>query len=391
MQNNQIHRVLRFTLLAAILILVVVLGRLHSVMKLYPAIDAFCPFGGLESLFVFLKYDAFLKRIALSSMILFGAVIIITIIYRRSFCGNICPLGFLQELSAKIGRKILGKRYYLPKKLDKLMRYIKYIILVVVIGGTWLTMSLIFRPMDPWAAFHHIGSDELFSGYLIGFIILAASLIASIFLDRVFCKYLCPMGAFLAPISKIGAFRIRNNKELCTSCGKCDSICPMNVVISETENVTSAECINCMECTSVCPENSLSLSAWKGRGRKMTPLLLIIITVLVFSAIVAVTTFTKHFVWKVPTGLEHKTERLLWGPHKIKADNSFEDISMIYRINPAYILQTFKIEEAEFSLRFDEIGIEPDEIETFINDIYAEAGLDPTRVYAGGSCGGGGH
>ena len=387
MQHNKTHKILRFIVLISILVFITVLGRLHSIIKLYPAIDAFCPFGGLESLFTFIKYDAFLKRIALSSMILFSATIIVTIVFRRSFCGNICPLGFLQELSAKMGRKLLGKRFYLPRRLDRVMRFIKYIILTLVIAGTWLTFSLIFRPMDPWAAFHHIGSDELFSGYMIGFIILAVSLIASFFIDRAFCKFACPMGAFLAPLSKAGAFRVRNDKSVCTSCGECNSACPMNVEVSENENITSAECINCMECISACPENALSVSSWKAK-RTIKPFTVIMITALIFIVIIGVTTFTKQFEWKAPTGLPQKTERLLWGPQRIKTDNSFEDIVTIYRINPTFIQQTFQITTEELGKPFKELEIEPDKIETFVNEIYAEAGLDPKRVYAGGSCGG---
>jgi polyferredoxin len=388
MQNKQIHRILRFGILLSILILVTVLGRLHSIIKLYPAIDAFCPFGGLESLFVFFKYDAFLKRIALSSMILFVAVILTAVVFRRSFCGNICPLGFIQELSAKLGRRILGKRFFLPARLDKIMRFIKYIGLVIILGATWLTFSLIFRPMDPWAAFHHIGSDELFSGYFIGFIILALSLITSFFLDRVFCKYLCPMGAFLAPVSKIVIFRIRNDKNLCTSCGACDSVCPMNIAVSQTENVTSAECINCMECISECPVNALSVGAAKSDTKKIKPWVLIMITVSIFIILVGITTFTKQFIWKAPTGLEQKTERLLWGPQRIKSDNSFDDIVKIFRINPAYLQQEFGFPNDNLSSSFKELNVNPDEVEALVNRIYTEAGLDPTRIYGGGSCGG---
>ena len=388
MQNKHIHRILRFVILLSLLLTVTVLGRLHSIIKLYPAIDAFCPFGGLESLFTYFKYDAFLKRIALSSLILFAAVILSTLVFRRSFCGNICPLGFLQELSAKLGRKLLGKRFYLPSRLDKIMKFIKYIGLVIIIGGTWLTFSLIFRPMDPWAAFHHIGSEELFSGYLTGFIILLVSLAASFFLDRVFCKYLCPMGAFLAPVSKIGIFRIINDKELCTSCGACDSVCPMNIAVSETENVKSAECINCMECIPECPVNALSVGAGKTGRKKIKPSILILITAAIFVIIVGITTLTKQFVWKVPTGLEHKTERLLWGPQRIKTDNSFSDIVMIFRINPVLLKETYGIADTDFTSSFSDLGIKPEEVENLVNRLYEEAGLDPTRLFGGGSCGG---
>ena len=388
MQNNLIQKSLRYFILAAILVLVTVLGRLHSIIKIYPAIDAFCPFGGLESLFVFLKYNMFLKRIALSSLILLIAVIVSAVVFRRSFCGNICPLGFLQEISAKIGRKIFGKRFVINRRADKIMRYIKYPVLVIVIAGTWLTMSLIFRPLDPWAAFHHIGSDELFSGYLIGFIILIASLAASFFFDRAFCKYLCPMGAFLAPLSKGGAYRIRNNRELCTSCGECDDACPMNITVSETENVTSAECINCMDCVSSCPAGSLSVSAWKNRRKAIKPAVLILVTFMIFAGIIGASTAAKAFVWKTPTGLTHETERLLWGPQRIRDDNSFNDIVMIYRINPNYIMQQYGITEEKLVLPFKEIGIDSSEVSGFVTGLYQEAGLDPKRIYAGGSCGG---
>jgi len=388
MQNNLRTRLLRYIILAGILIAVTILGRLHSIIKLYPAIDAFCPFGGLESLFVFLKYSAFLQKTALSSMILFAAVIVTAVVFRRSFCGNICPLGFLQELSAKAGQKIFGKRFTVPARADRVLRIIKYPVLVIVIAGTWLTMTLIFRPLDPWAAYHHIGSDELFSGYLIGIIILAASIVASFFIDRAFCKYLCPMGAFLAPLSKLGAFRVRKDGDTCTSCGMCDSACPMNISVSQTESVTSMECINCMECVSSCPENSLSVSAWKPAKKKIKPAMLILITFIIFAGIVGAATASKAFVWKAPTGLPQKTERLLWGPQRIKDDNTFEEITMIYRINPNYIMQNFQITEPDLTAPFSEIGIEASEVETFINNIYEEAGLDPKRLFAGGDCGG---
>ena len=387
MQKSNFHTIIRIIILTAVLALVIIRGRLHSIITIYPAIDAFCPFGGLESRFTVIRYDAFLKRIALSSMILFITTIAVTIIFRRSFCGNICPLGFIQEISAALGRKILGKRFYLPSRLDRLMRFIKYVVLTVVIAGTWITFSLIFRPLDPWAAFHHIGSDELFSNYLIGFIILAVSLAASFFIDRAFCKYLCPMGGFLAPLSKIGMFRVTNNMDLCISCGKCNTACPMNVDVCAAENVSSAECINCMKCIPSCPENALTVSGYK-KEHKLKPAALILFTTLIFAVTITITTLTKQFVWKQPTGLPHRTERLLWGPQRIKTDNTFYDVITVFRINPAYIQQYFDIPEDALQTEFGSLGIEASEVEGFINDVYSEAGLDPKKMYSGGSCGG---
>jgi len=388
MHKRSKHRILRFTILAAVLILTTILGNLHSIIKLYPAIDAFCPFGGLESLFSFLKYNVFLKRIALSSLILFGAVMISAVIFRRTFCGNICPLGFLQEIPGFIGRKLLKRRFVIHPKIDRYLRLVKFPLLVVILGLTWLNFNLVFRPFDPWAAYHHIGSDELISGYLLGFIILIISLIASFFSDRIFCKYICPMGAVLVPASKIGIFKIRNNKSVCTDCGRCDEICQMNISVSDSKEVTSGECISCMDCVAECPVEALTIETGKNRKRKIDSRIFIIMSILIFVLIVGITTFTKQFVWKTPTDLPQKTERLLWGPQKIKADNTFEDIIMIFRINPQFIAQEWSLAEADFTRTFSELEIEAADIQLFIEKVYDEAGLNPRKIYAGGSCGG---
>jgi polyferredoxin len=66
--------------------------------------------------------------------------------------------------------------------------------------------QLAIRPYDPWAAWNHLIGPDLFAEFLAGFIVLAASLVGSLLFDRFFCKYLCPMGAFLAVIRRIGWF-----------------------------------------------------------------------------------------------------------------------------------------------------------------------------------------
>ncbi len=381
--------VIRISILAAVLLLTTIQGRLHAILKLFPPVDAFCPFGGLEAVYGLIKYDAMIRKIALSSFILLGAVLITALFFRRSFCGNICPLGFLQEISAKIGRKFFVKRKPIPSVIDRKLRYLKYVILAVVIAGTWYTMNLIFRPWDPWAAYHHIGSDELFAEYLFGVIILALSVVVSFFDDRFFCKYLCPMGAFLAPVSRIGIFKIRNDREKCISCGCCDHICQMNIPIADKTVITSAECISCMECVEICPVDSLSVEAPSAgeKKRNLKPSLLIILTASVFVIVIAVTTLTGSYVWKAPTGLPHKTERLLLGPAQIKDNNNFIDIIQIYRISPDYIISEWNIGEEELSEPFEDLGIDPKFVRDFVEKIYSEAGLDPKNLLGGGGRG----
>ena len=62
-----------------------------------PSIEAYCPFGGLESLYQFATTGGFIRRIEPSAMILFFAVILLTLLFSRGFCSWICPFGSIQE------------------------------------------------------------------------------------------------------------------------------------------------------------------------------------------------------------------------------------------------------------------------------------------------------
>ncbi len=396
MKRTTFFRLSRWTILAAILLLTAVLGRLHQIIKIYPAVDAFCPFGGLESAWALIRYQGLLKRVAWSSVILLGTTIVTALVFRRSFCGNICPLGFLQELFGLGGRKLFKKKFELPSKADRILRYLKYLVLIVFLGLAWKTLTLAIRPYDPWVAFHHLGSDELLSEYLIGTLILGLSLLGGLFIDRPFCRYLCPMGGFLALPSKIGFIRIRRNAESCIDCGDCDRACPMAVSVSTVEEVKSSECINCAECVNTCPvSDTLSYSSpeIKGKTRNITSGIVIFGTLAVFLVVLGITTWTKNFVWKAETGLEKRVERLLWGPQKIQKDNTLVDIIQIFQIHPAYFAQELGLErEDQFYITLEELDIAPSKIEKMVNSLYEEAGLDPKNMFGGGGGGcSGGH
>ncbi|MDC7232705.1 MAG: 4Fe-4S binding protein [Spirochaetales bacterium] len=388
MKKSMTFRVLRWTILFSLLVLITVMWRLHSIMKLYPAIDAFCPFGTLESAWALVRYQSFLRRVGLSSMILLFSSIGTAVLFRRSFCGNICPLGFLQELFSLGGRRIFKRRFEFSRKLDRVLRFLKYGVLLTFLVLSWKTLTLAIRPYDPWVAYHHLGSGELFSDYLMGAIILVLSLLGSLVQDRPFCRYLCPMGAFLVIPSRIGMSRIIRNGNSCIDCNKCNAACPMGIDVAASDQVKSVECISCSECVNVCPvEDTLYYSAYS--RKKFSPGLLLGATVLIFLTVLAVTTWTKQFVWKADSGLEKRAERLLWGPHKIKADNTLVDIVQVFQINPSYFVQEYALEkEEQFYMTLEELQIDPEDMEQRVNDLYEQAGLDPNRIYGGGSCSG---
>ncbi len=145
-------RRVRWAVLAVVLVAITVIGYLHQTAATgKPAgVDALCPFGGLETAFSLITSGYLLKRVALSSVILLGAVLAVAVVFRRSFCGQICPLGFIQEMFGGLGRRIFRRRFTLPAWLDRPARYLKYVVLVVFIGLAWTTADPRDRPYDPW-------------------------------------------------------------------------------------------------------------------------------------------------------------------------------------------------------------------------------------------------
>jgi len=278
---------IRFVVQISVLILITLLGILHQIAgggpSGSPSVDALCAFGGLETLFSIIKDGTLIKRIELSSVVLLGALAISGIFFGRAFCGFICPFGTLQEIFNKLGKKIGIKKYELPKSIHKYLIYVKYAVLVLILYLTWTAGELIIRSYDPWAAFMHIGGGmEAVLESPWSFVILASILLAAIFIDRFFCKYLCPLGAFMALFNKISIFKIKR-KPSCISCGICSKTCPMNIDVKDEGTINSTECIMCTECISACPVNNALQVENNGKIKKsMGPKAIILTVALMF-------------------------------------------------------------------------------------------------------------
>jgi len=250
--------------LGVILAVVTVMTVLHQLLKDIPSIDAICPFGGIETLYKFAAGGELVKRIEPSNIVMLALVVIIGIVLSRFFCGWICAFGALQGIFGSLGRKVFKKRFTVPQKLDSVLRWFKYVVLVAIVAGSWITGTLIIRPYDPWAAYGHLsaGLGAVWAEFAIGFIILVLSLLLSMLYERAFCKYVCPLGAFNAILSRIPLFRIRREASTCISCSKCDRACPMNIDVMKPDAVNSAECIACFECVTTCPTKKGTLKTF---------------------------------------------------------------------------------------------------------------------------------
>lgn len=219
------------------------------------SLHAVCPFGGVVSLYQFATVGTFVQKIHQSSFVLMAIAFLLAILFGPVFCGWVCPLGTFQEWIANIGRKIFKRKYnhMIPYKLDQVLRYLRYGVLVWVIYMTAVSGKLIFADVDPYFALFNFWTSEVAIG---GLIVLGVTIAASMFIERPWCKYACPYGALLGLTNLFRVFKIRRNETECKVCKICTRDCPMNIPVHAVKVVRDPQCISCLECTSegICPQ-----------------------------------------------------------------------------------------------------------------------------------------
>lgn len=200
----------------------------------------------------------------------FGIILLYSIILGRTICGFLCPVGLIQELLYKIKTPKLKKN-----KITRVLSYFKYVLLFALVIILPLMYALQSKNM-PLPAFckyicpagtlegaifllSHPNNSDFFGmlGTLFTwkFTLLVIILVASIFIFRFFCRFLCPLGAIYGIFNKLSIIGVKVDKSKCNSCGACISHCKMDV-----KEVGDHECIQCGECRNVCKLNAIS---WK--------------------------------------------------------------------------------------------------------------------------------
>ncbi len=218
------------------------------------SLHAVCPFGGVVSIYQTATTGTIVQKVHESALVLMVIAFAIAVLVGPAFCGWACPFGSFQEWIGKIGKRIFGTRYsrMIPRKLDRWLRYLRYLVLAWVVYATATAGILVFADYDPYFTLFNIYRDEV---ALAGLLILGAVILLSLVVERPFCKYACPYGAVLGVFNLFRIFGIRRNAATCVNCKACDRECPMNIEVSTERRVRNHQCISCMKCTSevACP------------------------------------------------------------------------------------------------------------------------------------------
>ncbi|HWP22122.1 MAG TPA: 4Fe-4S binding protein [Candidatus Cryosericum sp.] len=316
-----VSRFVRWVTLGSFLAFVLAATALHTLGYVAPSIHAICPYGGLESMLSVVAVGTFLKKIVIGTFVLFGTTVALALVLRRSFCGQLCAFGGLQEFFGKLGAKLFQKRPVMPKKLDKVLRYLKYVVLAVTVAMAWITGELWITPYDPFNALGHLADfNALITSYLVGFIVLIITLLGSLVYDRFFCKYLCPAGALYGLIGQASPYAVRVDAKSCIHCGKCSRACPMNLDVMNAKNgrVSSPECINCNECVNVCPVEGAIHTGFSKKAH-VHPLVATLLALALFFAPMGIAAATGNMQL-----LPNKYEGAAWGTPAGEAETGGE-------------------------------------------------------------------
>lgn len=224
-----------------------------------PAAALSCPIGALQSVSGSVKFDF--------SFYIVGFLLAIGAVFGRIVCGFLCPFGLIQELL----HKIPSRKFKLPKPF----KYFKYLILIVFVLILPISSADVTGTGDPAFCEYICPAGTLEGGlplilahseltevlgnlFILKLSILIGIVVGSVFIMRFFCKTLCPLGAIYGLLNKISLYKVSVDKIKCVSCGKCSSVCPMDV--DPVKNPLSAECIKCGKCADSCCAGAIKLS-----------------------------------------------------------------------------------------------------------------------------------
>ena len=220
-----------------------------------------CPLGALQNSFAASNKTA--------PYYMLGIIMLYGMIFGRWICGWLCPFGLVQDLLHKINTPKFKKN-----RLTRVLSFFKYVIVALFV----VILPLIYMLQDfPLPGFCKYICPAGTVGGAIGllinpaneskfgmlgplftwkFILAVCIIVGAIFVYRIFCRFLCPLGALYGLFNKFSLFGIKLEKDKCINCGKCISVCKMDI-----HHVGDIECINCGECISSCPTKAIT---WKG-------------------------------------------------------------------------------------------------------------------------------
>jgi len=221
------------------------------------SIDALCPFGGIGTIYQYLSTGGqYVPKTHQSNVVLLLGLLVGTIIAGGAFCGWVCPFGAVMDLLTGIRRRLHIREVHVPEKLDRILRYGRYLMLAIILYQTIASVKLWFADIDPYRTLFGLGwlfeFDPVVAG--LSYVMLILILVASFFVERAWCRYACPLGGAISLVGRFSLLRIRRTDTACKSCALCERPCPVKLPVA-TATTISSNCIGCLACVDACPRH----------------------------------------------------------------------------------------------------------------------------------------
>ncbi len=200
-----------------------------------------------------------------------GILLLYGITLGRMICGWLCPFGLFQELLYKIPTPKLKK-----SPVTRLLSYLKYVILVFFVGIVPVMYAFRDTPLPAFCKYIcpagtiegglSLLSNKVNAGYfsMLGpiftwkFMLMISIVVGTVFVFRLFCRFLCPLGALYGLFNRISFLGVQVEESKCTHCDLCIHHCKLDI-----RRVSDQECIGCGECVDVCPTGAISFKGGK--------------------------------------------------------------------------------------------------------------------------------
>lgn len=215
-------------------------------------------------------------------------LVILTLIFGRIYCSAICPLGIMQDIFSRFGKK--HRFRFSPEK--KWLRYAILVIFIIclIVGFAPVTTLLapysaygrivnsIFRPIydmlsnalmifDMRMGGYHIAYTEIWMRSISTFAIALITLIGLGWLawrhGRTYCNTICPVGTLLSLLARVSLLRVQVDETKCNKCSLCERSCKASAIDSKTGKVDYTRCIVCGDCLDTCKHGALAYKVFR--------------------------------------------------------------------------------------------------------------------------------
>jgi NAD-dependent dihydropyrimidine dehydrogenase PreA subunit len=212
-----------------------------------PELRALCPSGATQAI-----VSLFGPAVALdwSRLVIPAGVLLAAVVLGAAFCGRLCPLGSVQEWIGLLGRRVLGSRYNRPVPGDRILGLVRYAVLAGIAATALGFIAIETDLFNPSLALVHAWTSAV---PITAILLLTVTLGASFFVERPWCRWLCPYGALLGTVARISPWTVRRDASTCIDCGRCDRACPLAIRVATVAAVRDDRCNRCERCIDACP------------------------------------------------------------------------------------------------------------------------------------------